>query len=310
MPKMPKNITTLVGPNNYLLGKSLRAKRDNFTKQYSDLALEVIDGEEASPGQISGSLESVPFLSPKKLLIIKRLSANKQASENIEEILDLKNDTTDLIIVEPKPDKRSSYYKKLQKSTNLEEFKEPDLQTLAKWLVSEAKSLGGTLSFSDANFLVERVGAIQQLLSTELQKLINYDPSITRTSIELLTEASPQGTVFNLLDAAFSGERKKTLKLYESQRAQKIEPQAILAMIVWQLNIVALVSASKKTPNEIAKDTGLHPFVLGKAANISRRLPRRELITTLDNLCQLDQQLKSQSIDADEAVKQLLLELS
>lgn len=311
MSKVSKStVTTLTGTNHYLLSRKLKEVKSNFIAEYSDFGVESLDGEEATLEQVKGALDAMPFLSDKKLLILKNLSANKDAAEKIDELLGTVDESTELVIVEPKPDKRGSYYKTLSKKTDLQQYNELDENSLVNWLTKEAKERGGQLGLADARYLVDRVGVNQQLLERELTKLLDYDKHITRVSIDDLTDASPQGTVFNLLDAAFSGNQKRTLEMYESQRAQKVEPQAILAMIVWQLNTVALVSASKKSIDEIAKDTKQNPFVLKKAKAISDRLSPSELRELLDQLCILDKRLKSESIDVDEAIKNLLMALS
>ncbi len=303
-------ITTLTGPNNFLLREKINRIQGAFIKEHGDLAVERLDGEETTAEQIMGAIESVPFLSSKKLVIIRDLSANKPASEEIEKLLDATSDSVDVVFVESRPDRRGVYYKTLKKRTEMQEFTEPDERGLANWLAREAKKREAKLSSSDAFYLVNRVGANQQLLDNELAKLIDYNPEITKATIELLCEPTPQGTVFNLLDAAFAGDTKRALKLYSDQRAQKEEPLKILAMIVWQMHIVTLVhAAGNKSVDEIARDTKMSPFVLGKSQNIARKLSKTQVIGLLDELCELDYKLKSQSMDADEALKNLIISL-
>lgn len=304
-------IITLAGPNSFLLRKNLSLLEDAFIKEHDELAVEKFDGEEATQAQMLGAIESVSLLSPKKLIIIRELSANKLVAEQIDTLLNAASDSVDVVFVEPKPDKRGVYYKTLKKRTELQEFAELDERRLAQWLVSEAKNRGAKLNPSDAFYLVTRMGTNQQLLDNELTKLAAYNPAITRDTINLLTEASPQGTIFNLLDAAFAGDSKRALALYGGQRAQKVEPQAILAMIVWQMHIVTLVhAAGTKGADEVAQDTKLSPFVLGKSKTIANKLAKKEVISLLENLCDLDMKLKSQTMDADEALKNLLIRLS
>jgi DNA polymerase-3 subunit delta len=166
------------------------------------------------------------------------------------------------------------------------------------------------LSASDARFLAERVGANQQSLVHELEKLLLYEPNITRASIELLTEATPQSTVFQLLEAAFAGNKKRALELYAEQRVQKVEPQQIIAMLAWQLHIVALAkTAGQRTPDTAAKEAKVSPFVFKKSAAIARRLSLTELKKLIADLLKIDWRLKRESIDADEAVQNYLLAL-
>ncbi len=303
-------VVTLSGSNGFGLRRELGRIVEAFVAEHGELAVEKFDGEEATYEHMLAAIESVSFLSPKKLVIIRELSTNKPAVEQVDTLLDAVTDSVNVIFVEPKPDKRSVYYKTLKKRTELQECNELDERGLAQWLVSEAKSRGATLSSSDAFYLVTRMGANQQLLDNELTKLVAYNPVITRDTINLLTEASPQGTIFNLLDTAFGGDTKRALSLYAAQRAQKVEPQAILAMIVWQMHIVALVhAAGQKSTDEIAGDTKISPFVLGKSKNIASKLTKKEVIKLLENLCELDAKLKSQTMDADEALKNLLISL-
>ncbi len=61
---------------------------------------------------------SLPFLASKKLVVLRAPSANKQFVEQVETILASVSDTTDVIIIEPKLDKRSAYYKFLKSRPN------------------------------------------------------------------------------------------------------------------------------------------------------------------------------------------------
>jgi DNA polymerase-3 subunit delta len=232
------------------------------------------------------------------------LGNNKVVSGQIEQIIDSAVDSTDIIFYEPNPDKRTSYFKVLKSQTQLEEFNELDPRELAKWLVDEAKKQAGSLSQADANYLVDRIGANQEQLANELDKLITYDPKISRQTIDLLTEKTPQSKVFDLLDAAFGGNKERALQLYEEQRAQKVEPQAIMAMMAWQLKLLALAkTAGNRTNQQIAKDAGLSPYPIMKAQNLARKIDNQKLEQMVSEAFEIDQKAKTKPIDLDEALK-------
>ncbi|MBX4197244.1 DNA polymerase III subunit delta, partial [Candidatus Saccharibacteria bacterium] len=254
LPKGPEMITTLTGNNFYLLKRRLNKLVGEFVKKHGELALEKIDAEEVEPQAVLDAVQSLPFLSSRKLVLLRSAGSNKTLSGQIEQIIGSAGNTTDLIFYEPAPDKRTVYFKVLKSKTQLEEYTELDTQGLAKWLVGEAKNQGGELSFSDASYLVERVGNNQEQLANELDKLLLYESKISRQNIDLLSVKTPQSKVFDLLDAAFGGNKKRALELYDEQRAQKVEPQAIMAMLAWQLDLIALAVYGKgKDANSIAK---------------------------------------------------------
>ncbi len=303
-------ITTLTGSNYFLLKTELDRLVTEFVAEYTDMGLERLDGEEAEFDRIREALQSIPFLASKKLVVLKNPSANKQFVEQVEPLLSDLSEITDVLIVESKLDKRLSYYKYLKSKTDFKEFNELDEQGMARWLVEEAKTDKAELNQANARYLVERVGLNQQLLSNELSKLISYNPKITRQTIELLTDKTPQSTVFELIDAAMAGRTKQAVDLYAEQRALKVEPQQILAMIIWQLHVLALVkTAGDRSADEIAKEAKLSPFVVRKTQNIARKLSLAELKALINEVLELDVALKSQSIDANDALQNLILKL-
>lgn len=298
------------GPNNFVLKRELDDTKSEFVAEHGDLALEVIDAEEAGFGRLLSAVESVPFLSDKKMVIVYKLGALKEAGERVEELADIAGNT-ELIIVEQKPDRRSSYYKFLKKNTDMAEFSEPDERELGEWLVKEAEKAGAKLSQRDAYYLVQRVGGNQESTYNELKKLIDYGKDISKETIDELTEASPQTSIFNLLDAAFAGNSKKAMAIYDEQRIQGEEPLKILGMIVWQVHLVAMVeSAGKLSDKDIMSASGLKPFTLNKSRSIARRMGRKGIKDILDRLLKLDRQLKTTMVDADDALKNLLATIS
>ena len=304
-------IITLTGANDLLRAQALAALLAAFIAEHSDMAVERFDGEEADAAAMRGAVASLPFLSARKLVVLHTPSRQKAFVEDIAAVLADIADTTDLIIHEPKLDKRLSYYKTLKKQTDFQDFAVLDAHGLARWASEYARSQGGTLAPADARLLVDRNGPNQFGLKQELDKLLAYDPAITRRSVELLTEPLPQSTVFDLLEAAFAGKTERAFALYNEQRALRVEPQEIIAMLAWQLHVLAVVASGQPRPaDEIAKPAKLHPFVVRKSAALARRLPLPRLKRLMQDLLQLDLQLKRSAIDADEALQLYLLRLS
>lgn len=301
-------ITTLTGTNHFMLQQELQRRVGVFVTEHGDLALEKLDGEEVNFERISESLQSLPFLASKKMVVLKKPSACKQFAEHIEQTLDSVPGTTDVIIVEPKPDKRSIYYKTLTKKTQYKEFPELSEDELVRWLVMAAKDKGGSLHKTDATYLIQRLGTDQSLLAHELTKLLDYQSDVNRQTIDLLTEPVPQSTIFELLGAAFAGDKKRTLKLYDEQRRQKVEPPVILAMVAWQLHVLAIVKmAGTRSPATVASEAKLSPFVVNRSKALAQTLSLKRLKELVALALYTDIRLKSQPVDADEALTYLLL---
>ena len=304
-------IATLSGQNSFMLQAELRQRIDAFVQEHTDMGLERLDGEEVTYDRIRESLESLPFLASRKLVVLRTPGAQKQFAENAKRLLETVPESIDVILIEPKLDKRSSYYKYLKKATQFKEYNELDAPQLARWLMEQAKIAGGTLSQRDANALISRVGINQQLLSREVEKLLLFDPVITGESIMKLTEKAPQSTIFDLLDAALTGRTKQAMALYEEQRALRVEPVQILALLGWQLHVLALIkTGGGRDAGAIAADAKLNPYVVRKSTAIADRMTFAELKLLVRRVTELDVRLKSEPIDADDAMLELITSLS
>ena len=280
-----------------------------FVNEYGDMALEHLDGEEISYDRIAEAVQSLPFLASKKLVVLHTPSAQKQFIEQADTLLSDIPEITDIVIVEPKIDKRTAYYKWLKKNTDFKECNELDSRGLVPWAVQYAKERGGELSLSDAAYLIDRIGIDQERLSNEIQKLVLSGSKITRETIDIMTEQTPQSKIFDLLDAAFSGQTKKALDLYAEQRTMKVEPQEILAMIGWQLRQVALAKTAGAN-HDLVREGKVSPYSANKAKAIANRLTLQQLKELIQGIVSIDARSKRQPIDLDEALQTYILQIS
>lgn len=301
-------IITLTGSNAYLLKQKLDQLVRDFAKIHGELAIEKYDGEDLEKNQLFDAVGNLPFLAEKKMIVVRNLSGNKAVAETIEQIIDTDHEGIDLILYEPQIDERTSYYKVLKTKTEFIEYSDLEGYELVKWLVDEAKQQAAGISSQDAKYLVDRVGTNQVLLANELKKLATYDSEISRSNIDMLTEKNPQSKIFDLMDAAFSGNKQRALELYEEQHAQKIEPQEIIAMFAWQLRIIAAIKIGKgKNPNQIAKDLGMSPFPITKAQPLANKISDSEFTRLVSEIAEIDYLSKTRPVNQDDLLKAYIL---
>lgn len=302
-------IVTLTGDNDFLINQELAKLKSQLNSD--DLSSTAINGSEASLEDVKLELASYSLFSSSRLVILSEASKIKGFSEAVEELVDILPDSTVLVLVEPSLDKRKSYYKYLSKNTDFKNCLNLNKPMLSKWASDYAIEQGGKLSLNDAGYLVDRLGDDQLLLSQEISKLLLYSNDITHESIDLLTEPSPSSTVFQLLDAAFSSNPKQALKIYEEQRLQKVEPEQILAMLSWQLNNLALAMTAKNLPQgQVLSISGLAPFTLSKARQMSQKLTFSNLKTLVQELTNLDFKTKTSGLSLDAGLKNFIVALS
>jgi len=305
-------VSVFTGPNTYALKDALNKRIDEFEKKNGYLSVEKYDGEEVELHKIKAALESTSLFSSNKLVVVRSLSANKDAEE-AETLFDVLSDSdeAELLLVETKPDKRSSFYKSLKKLYDVTEFPEMDEPVLVNWMIKQAEGRSVKLTKSDAQYLINRVGNQQSKVNNELQKLFDYTKQINKKTIDEICESIPQNTIFELLEAVFSGHQKRTIELYDNLRVGGSHPPIILSMLIWQLHLISLMAfAGSKSVEQVAADSGSKPYPLRKSQAIARQLGKDKIIKLFNELEELDYKLKTQSIVADEALRNLLSKIA
>ncbi len=294
-------VVVLTGSNAYLLQDYLHKLIDDFTEKYGD-SIERFDGAElTSSDSILDAVRSVSFLDPRKMVIVRDFAQNKDILDKIESVVEQTAETTNLVLIDPKLDKRTAAFKYLKSSCDVKSFDEKLPYELENWVKEEAKNLGVTIGGPEARYLVERVGLNQQLIAQELTKMSISSKVITRNLIDELVDATPQSKVFDMLGALFIGDGKKAFELYKDQRAQGEEPQKLLAMITWQLQQLTLAVFSEIKSVEAMKSLGMSPYSAQKALQMAEHISRSDLKFYIRELAEIDMQSKT-SADVESAL--------
>lgn len=305
-------ITTFTGSNHFLLQQSLNKHIDEFTRANGDHGLERLDGSQLTLEAFRSAVSSISLFTQQRCIIVHNAGSIPEIADAVAAFAEQADDTTDVIFVEPTLDKRTQYARQLKKHTDYKEFSDLNEYELSQWLLTVAQELGAHLQRQTADYLVKRVGPNQWLLHNEVHKLATYDSNITIQTIDMLTEPTPQSSIFALIDAIFSGQPKRALELYDDQRLQKIEPQQVLAMMLRQLHLIALVYTAPKTLRsaEIAKQAKLHPYVIEKAQAVTKQMTKQQLIHTIEQLRAIDRLQKTKPLQLDDVLRNMIVTIT
>ncbi len=302
---------TLFGKNAYGLAERKKALLSEFTDKYPDLlGLEQFDAMESEQNRIIDGLTTMPFLSGERLVVVRDASQNSDLADMLPKVLDRIPDSTTAVFVDPLIKKTSPLYKSLAKAGSLEEFLPPTPAELRQWLADYVKLQGGTITPGARDRLLED-GADQFFLTNEVNKLIAYDKTITEITVDLLTESELKSSVFEMLDQLMAGRVVEALKTIRALRKNRIELPYLMAMLGWQLQLLATVHLTgNKSQSEVAAQTGFSPFSLRKSESLARRLTRQQLVEATKTVWLLDRDSKRKSMDVDGALEATILRLS
>jgi DNA polymerase-3 subunit delta len=301
------------GPNTYALRLQLRQMVEAYlAKAKSDFGLERIDGGVIRAQELLSALQATPFLATSRLVIIDGLASNKSFSQSIASTLAKVPATTVAVFVEHGVDQRTSLFKDLSKADKVIKFEDLTGPKLLYWIRTEVERLHGTIEAAAIRELIELAGEDQWRLSEEINKVVNYDLSVTVESIRTLVLPSVERSIFDLVEAMTTGRIESALIGYHGLLRQKESEMYVLTMIQWQVRnlLLAKSAPAAMSPSEFAKLTGMSPYVAGKMAvsqkNISEAILTQAYIAAGD--CEYD--IKTGRTRSDIAVEQLLYAVS
>lgn len=183
-------------------------------------------------------INSYPFMSDKKLLIIKDSGILKKAPDEDkkywQKALASVPDYCIIIFCENEIDKRSVIYKALNANGTTVEFKYQQGQTLITWIQKFIASNGKQIDSNDAEYLIASCNPGMINLKREMEKLISCkseNPKITKSDIDRLVTKSVESRVFEMADDIAKGNKAAAYKKLEDIKALNIKPPEIIPAI-------------------------------------------------------------------------------
>ena len=154
-----KNAYLLYGSEGYLRNYYKKALKVALVNEGDNLNYSYFEGTGTNPSEVAGLLSTMPFMAEHRVIIVENSGwMAKSSGEEGEEkssgdgklslvIEGIKNIPEDVIIifVEEKADKRSKLYKAITSKGVAEEFGEQQDETLARWLINQAKAAGKSM---------------------------------------------------------------------------------------------------------------------------------------------------------------------
>ncbi len=290
-------IVLLSGANDFAVRQALDKLTSDFVNKHGVHAVERVDAEQFEAARLSELLQGASLFASHRLVILQGAGRNKPLWEALGEWAERVPSEVVLVLAESAPDKRTRTFKQIQKHGKVQDFAQLSEPELAAWLQREAKRQGGSIDAHSARHLVGRVGQDQWQLHTELLKLLGNNPTVTVEAIDQLVEPNPQVSAFDLLDAVLAGDGAKASTLLA--RLKTIEdPYKLFGLLVSQMQtLVLVVTADGKSLDVIAKESGVHPFVVRKMQPIARRISYAQLQQMLRDVAHTDTQFKSTGVD-------------
>jgi DNA polymerase-3 subunit delta len=299
----PRPIYVLHGDEHFLKRRVVAALKTLVLGSEDDgFGLTSRDGDKATWVEIHDELETLPFLSARRLVVVDRADAFvTRERARLEKYFAEPSKTGVLVLDVQSWPANTKLAKALPEAATIV-CKAPPAQKLPEWCAEWcAARHGKPLAAPAARMLVDLVGTDMGLLDQEMAKLAIYvggNARIDAADVDQLVGQSRAENTWKIFDLIGAGQTGEALTLLDRLLDQGEEPLRLLGAFSMQLRRLAqaarLHSQGDSLPDALER-AGVPPFGRRGAEQQVRHLGRRRLDQIYDWLLETDLGLKGSS---------------
>jgi DNA polymerase-3 subunit delta len=316
---MKNNLFLFIGEETYLLNAQVNEWKQAFREKHGDMNLDMLDADEKPLNEIMAAATAVPFLADKRLIFIYNLPdpvktrnpdvETKKDEKRDEDLKKLEKsltgipDSSVVVFVQPNPDRRRSFYKKLSAMAEVREFSTPQGKSLINWIQKETELKKSSIDPDTAEYLISLTGQNLWRLSQEISKMTSHSPGqpMTKHLIDQVVTPTLEANIFSLTDALGAKDHRKAIQDLHRTMAAGEHLRPVFYMVVRQFRLLLQASSyMSNNPNgnyaSFASSLKIHPFVARNTLAQLKHFRPAELKDAYGRLLEIDFGMKTSRI--------------
>lgn len=312
----------IYGEEKLIMEQKLNALKKQYHICEEDMNIMTYWCHETSMKDIIEDALTPPFLTDYKMIVVKNpyfLTTQKQKesqneSQMLMEYLKMENPSTILVLYHDQKnfDERKKIVKELRKIAHFIEVDKMDHQQLYKITHQAIKARGCTIDNEALDLFLSRMPHRLLEISQEVDKLCLYTKHIDVKTIDVMISKQLEENVFEITKAILNKETKKSIQIYKDLKMNNEEPIKLIALIASSLRLlyqVKLLDRKGYNDQEIAKMLALNPYRLKYIRQDGKDFEIQELLKRIDELSQLDVDIKTGKIDRFKGLELFLVRI-
>ncbi|WP_159883772.1 DNA polymerase III subunit delta [Paenibacillus puerhi] len=316
------------GSESYLIQELVHRLTDKLIPEdQRAFAVGRYDLAETSIDAVLEEAETLPFLAERKLVVASGAAFLTGAKDTgkVEHNLDrlaayLKSpaDFTVLVLTvdAEKLDERKKIVKALKEADALIPCGMLGEAELIQWVQQQAGKAGFSFAPGAVEQLIQFTGTSLQALVKEIEKCYLYigaGGTITGADLDQLVTKTVEQDIFQMVEHIVQMRMEQAFTMLAELLRRKEEPIKIVILIARQFRIMLQVKDLMQqgySQQQVASQIGLHPYAVKIAAGHAGRFEAKQLMLILQQLGELDYQMKSGKIDKVLGLEMFLLKLA
>ena len=321
------------GDDEFAINESIDKIRNRLgDANIADMNTTRLDGRSCTLSQLEDVVASIPFLAPKRLVILTHPTVrfkDKSQQDKLLNFLNAEKPTAKLILASyqfltterDRRDKKENWLEKWASSSEqskrvyIRHHPQPSGVVMVRWIQDHAKSMGGQFTPQGAVSLANQIGEDTRTASQEIIKLltyVNYARPVDADDVEHLTPLTAKIGDFDLVNALRDRDGRKAQALLQ-RSLQEDDPLRIFQSIVYQIRTLILareILDEHGTVNDFPKSLKIGYYPARLALESAPRFSTKFLELIYHRLLELDEAIKTSQVESDLALELLVIELT
>lgn len=288
----------IYGEERYMVKYYKNALMSHLSTPGDEMNCTCFQGKSVNPSEVADVAQILPFMAEQRLIVIQD-SGFFQSANDMVDFLEEFPESTYLVFVEEKVDKRNKLYKFVQKNGCVTECKYQNMQELCGWVAGYLGKCEKRITKSVAEYLIGRVGNNMDSLTNEMDKLIGYvgeKNQIDMEDIDEICDGVTEGKIFEMLDAVSSKNKELAMKLYADLLANREPAPIILSMFRRHINILLLIHEGQQKgmrSADLAAYASVPGFTVNKYIKQVGSFKYSQMKRMLENVAQAEEDYKT-----------------
>lgn len=308
----------LYGEQYPMIRKHLAKILKDRLKEPDDFNTTKIDFDESSIEEVIAEASLLPLGYDKKAIIVDNASflTKEGKDEDKNKLLECIKDTPDeinliFVLRSDKLDKNGAIASYIKDHGQILEFLNLKKEDWPVYVRKYFKNREVEIDAAAVNELIVRVDGDLTRFINEADKLCLYKNKLNLSDILLMVAKPLEDDAFQMSNALFRGDNSLAISIYRDLKMLGAKAtDALIPMLASQFRFISEVCFLDNRgleKGEIARQLGVNEVRVSIALKNSRFLSRRQIAHALDDLYNLDSQIKSGQIDRSYGLELFLI---
>jgi len=278
-----------------------------------DFNFDMLQGEEADGAAIVAMASSFPMMVDRRIVIVK--GVQKLSASDKKRILDYVQsplESTSLVLIAGKVDRRQRFYASLTKYSRWVECKKLYENQAVEWVKRRIQEEGVTLAHEGACLLIQQVGTSLWNLYNEMEKLLTFtwgEKILDLKDVAAVVGCSRQFNTWEFTDAVGQKDLKRGLVLLKQLLETGQSPVGLIMALsrrIMELMRIRALMDKGMVPEAIGKALNLRPYFMKLYIDQAKHFSSKELESAVKTLLQADLSIKTGYLEQNMALTLLV----